>query len=80
LVAGLGSYAFVIKPALEQKGLEAERARQEQQMALEQKERAQQDPESEHPVEEAQVGEDREPGAEGDGLRRESDQDSERGD
>jgi flagellar biosynthesis/type III secretory pathway M-ring protein FliF/YscJ len=43
LLAVLGSYAFVIKPALEHKALEAERARQEQQMALEQKERAQED-------------------------------------
>ncbi|MGB5310975.1 MAG: hypothetical protein WBN38_02820, partial [Polyangiales bacterium] len=37
LLAALGSYAFLIKPALERKALEAELARQEQQMALEQK-------------------------------------------
>ncbi len=43
LLAALGSYAFLIKPALEHKALEAELARQDQQMALEQKERAQEE-------------------------------------
>jgi hypothetical protein len=42
VLGSAGGYAFGVKPALERKALEAERARQEQQLALEQKERAEQ--------------------------------------
>ena len=40
VLASLGTYAFAIKPALERKALEAELARQEQQLALEEKTKA----------------------------------------
>ena len=43
LLGAVGSYAFLIKPALDRKAFEAERARQEQQMALEEKQRAQEE-------------------------------------
>ena len=43
LIGGAGGYVFGVAPALEQKALEAERARQAQQLALQEKERAQDD-------------------------------------
>ena len=44
VVLGSGAgYAFGVKPALERKALEAESARQAQQLALEEKERAEED-------------------------------------
>ena len=43
LLGSTGGYAFGVKPALERKALEAERARQAQQLALGEKERAQQE-------------------------------------
>jgi uncharacterized protein involved in exopolysaccharide biosynthesis len=43
LIGGAAGYMFGVKPALENKALEAERARQAQQLALDEKERAQED-------------------------------------
>ena len=42
VIGSAAGYAFGVKPALERKALEAERARQEQGLAIEQKERAEQ--------------------------------------
>jgi len=43
VVGSAAGYAFGVKPALEQKALDAESARQERQLALEEKERAEQE-------------------------------------
>ena len=48
VVGSAAGYAFGVKPALERKALEAESARQERQLAFDEKERAEQELAAEH--------------------------------